>query len=200
MTSGVATAGILAPLAIPPLLALSPIAAIASFAGILGIAFTSPEKIALRQNLLLFTGLTVGLSIAPAVAMTSLLGPVVLATAGTAAIFAGFTLAALKAKTSTFLKFGGLLYGGLFLVFGVTIAMLLLPLLGVTLSPAIASAMYNVWLYVGLAVFSGLIAYDTSAMIERARHGLEDHVSDALNLFLNLANIFVRLLHIFNQE
>jgi len=199
-TTGAAVGGIIVPLIVPPLLALSPIMGFASLAGVLGIAFTSPEKLALRQNLLLFTGLSLGMAIAPAVAVSALFGPVILAAAGTAAIFAGFTLAALKARTSTFLKFGGLLYGGLFLVFGITVAMFLLPLLGVTLSPAVAAAMHNVWLYLGLAIFSGLIAYDTSAMIERARQGIEDHVSDALSLFLNLANIFIRLLHIFNNE
>jgi len=137
------------------------------------------------------------LSIAPLVA-ASAPGVVFAAALGTSAIFGGFSLAALKAKRSTFLKFGGPLLGGLFMLVGCSIASLLLPLVGVT-SPAILGALFNVNLYGGLILFSIFISYDTQRMIEDYRAGNRDHVSPALNMFLNIINIFIRLLSIFRD-
>jgi FtsH-binding integral membrane protein len=55
-------------------------------------------------------------------------------------------------------------------------------------------------LYLGLGLFSVFVAYDTQRMIDKAAQGEEDHVSDALNMFLNLFNIFIRLLMIFGRR
>jgi FtsH-binding integral membrane protein len=85
------------------------------FLGVLGISFTSRERVGLRQGLLYGTGLLMGASIAPLLSVVSP-GTIVMAFAGTAAIFAGFSVAALRAKSDTFIKLGGPLLGGLFLL------------------------------------------------------------------------------------
>jgi len=169
--------------------------AVTTFATVLGICFTDAERVVLRQNLLLMTGYLVGGSIggfilgsAPGVVFASLLG--------TASIVGGFSVAALKAKRRSMLYMGGFLLGGLFAVFGASLASIILPFMGVT-NPLFLGALYNVNIYGGLGLFSLFIAYDTQSMIERFKAGDTDHVSPALSMFLNIFQVFVRLLHIF---
>jgi len=159
--------------------------------------FTNPANVTFRQNLFLGIAGLVGMSIAPLVA-ASAPGVVFAAALGTSAIFGGFSLAALRAKRRQFLTYGGPLIGCLFMVFGCSLAGILLPLIGVT-SPAILGALYNVNLYGGLVLFSIFISYDTQRMIEDYRAGDTDHVSPALSMFLNVINIFIRLLRIFRD-
>jgi len=87
-------------------------------------------------------------------------------------------------------------------------------------------ALYNINLYGGLAIFSLFISYDTQNMIESYKAGDDDHISPALNmflsaspfyhldlppvycidclfltfLFLDVFNIFVRLIQIFRGD
>jgi len=168
---------------------------IASFATVLGIVFTNPEKLVLRQNLMLATGYLLGGG-AGGFILASSPGVVFAALMGTAAIFGGFSLAALKAKRRSMLYMGGFLLGGLFAVFGASLASVILPFMGVT-SPLFLGALYNVNIYGGLGLFSLFIAYDTQSMIERFSSGDTDHVSPALSMFLNIFQVFIRLLHIF---
>jgi FtsH-binding integral membrane protein len=67
-------------------------------------------------------------------------------------------------------------------------------------SPAVIKALYNVNLYLGLGIFSLFISFDTQQMIHDAREGHKDHVSHAMNMFLNLINVFIRLLSIFRNN
>jgi len=176
---------------------LSMIGLIGSLAAIVGIIFVNRENITLRKNLFYAIGLFEGMFIAPLLAVSAP-GVILAAAVGTAAIFGGFTLAALKSKRSTTLMLAGPLLGGLFLVFAAGLLHLLLPLFGVT-NPAILAALYNINIYVGLGLFSLFITYDTKRMIENAKEGVADVVSDALNMFLNIINIFIRLLEIFRR-
>jgi FtsH-binding integral membrane protein len=59
---------------------------------------------------------------------------------------------------------------------------------------------HSLILYGGLALFSMFIAVDTQAMIERARCGAGDHVQDAVQMFLNVINIFVRIAQMLKGE
>jgi len=176
---------------------LSLLGFIGGLAGIIGLAFVNRENVTLRQNIFLGVGALVGMSIGPLVALSAP-GVVFAAALGTSAIFGGFTLAALRAKRKAMLMLGGPLLGGLLLVLACSLAGLLLPFLGVT-SPAILGALYNINLYGGLAIFSLFISYDTQRMIEAYKSGDTDHVTPALSMFLNLINIFVRLLEIFRR-
>jgi len=182
--------------------AMAPAVAVAgligSLVGVIALAFMDRSRVTLRQNIFLgVTGL-MGASIGPLLAATAP-GVVFAAALGSMAIFGGFTLAALRAKRKSMLMLGGPLMGGMFFILAASLSSIFLPLLGVT-SPAILGALYNINLYGGLALFSLFIAYDTQAMIENYHAGDDDHVSPALNMFLNVFNIFIRLIQIFRGD
>eukprot|EP01126_Amoeba_proteus_P028330 TRINITY_DN2795_c0_g1_i5.p1 TRINITY_DN2795_c0_g1~~TRINITY_DN2795_c0_g1_i5.p1 ORF type:complete len:174 (+),score=28.39 TRINITY_DN2795_c0_g1_i5:533-1054(+) len=168
-----------------------------SLIAVIAFCFTDPSRSALRTTLFMsITGL-LGLTIGPLVA-ASTLGAVMAAGLGTCGIFAGFTLAALKAKRRSMLLLGGPLLGALGALVLCSLGSMLLPMFGVT-SPAILGALHSFNLYGGLAIFSLFISYDTQQMIENHKEGMRDHLSPALNMFLNVFNIFVRLLSIFRE-
>jgi len=179
-----------------PALALP--AMVCSFIGIISLMLTNPEKITLRTSLFIGTTGLLGLSIGPLVA-ASTLGTVFAAALGTTGIFAGFSMIALKARRKAMLAFGGPLLGLLMCLVFCSLGGMVLPLLGVT-NPALLGALYNINLYGGLALFSFFISYDTQRMIEEYKAGNRDHISPALSMFLNLFNIFVRLLAIFRGD
>jgi len=160
------------------------------------LVFVDKRKTALRQNIFLGVGALLGMGIGPLVAMSAP-GVVFAAALGTSAIFAGFTIAALRAKRKSMLMLGGVLGGSLLMLIACAVASLVLPLVGVT-SPAILGALHSINLYFGLGIFSLFIAYDTQRMIEDFKAGDTDHVSPALSLFMNIINIFIRLLQIFS--
>jgi len=177
---------------------LAGIGMIGSFLAILGLAFTSREKVSLRTGL--FVGATglLGMSIGPLCAASSA-GALIAATLGTAGIFGGFSIIALKARSKSMLQFGGPLLGCLLALVMCSLGGLFLPMLGVT-NPAILGALHSISLYGGLALFSFYVSYDTQLMIESYRMGDTDHISPAINMFLNVFNIFIRLLSIFRDD
>jgi len=171
---------------------------IGSFIAILAVIFTDKAKVVRRQNLFLAACALTGLGIAPLVGASSL-GAIIAAALGTSGIFGAFTLAALKARRKSMLMLGGVLGGTLLVVFLCGLAGLILPMLGVT-NPALLAALYNINLYLGLGLFSLYVAYDTQYIIESFHEGDTDHISPALSLFLDVINIFIRLLHIFGRS
>ena len=63
-----------------------------------------------------------------------------------------------------------------------------------------SETLYLMEIYLSLAAFTLFVAYDTGMMIEKCRCGIVNpnhYIMDSLNLFLNFANIFVKLLQIF---
>jgi len=161
---------------------------------ILGIMFTPRHYNAARLGMLYgFAGLE-GLTIAPLIAHVAVFSPVALPAAliGTGSIFLGFTALSLVAKSRSMLTIGGPLFGSLLAVIGLQIAAYFIP--------SLAGIAHSVSLYGGLAIFSGYIAYDTQRMIENARYGETDVVSDTLSMFLNIFNVFTRLLMIFRRD
>eukprot|EP01125_Pyxidicula_operculata_P022829 TRINITY_DN9601_c0_g1_i1.p1 TRINITY_DN9601_c0_g1~~TRINITY_DN9601_c0_g1_i1.p1 ORF type:complete len:315 (+),score=80.69 TRINITY_DN9601_c0_g1_i1:87-1031(+) len=195
MTAGFGLAGVGALLgAVMPALILP--AAITAFIGTIGFMFIDRSRVTLRQNLFLGVAGLLGMTLTPLLAISSP-GVILAAAVGTSGIFGGFTLAALKAKRKSMLMLGGPLIGGLFVVLFCAFFPPLMGLLGIKLSAAVLSAFYNVYLYLGLGVFSLFVAYDTQLMIEAYKAGDDDHVSPAFNMFLNLLNIFKFLLQIF---
>jgi len=192
---GMAAVGIALSFAVP---ALALPGMIGSLIGVIAIVFMDKRRVVTRQNIFLAVGTLTGMAIGPLIA-SSAPGVVLAAALGTSAIFGGFTLAALKAKHRSMLMLGGVLGGGLLVVFSCGLAGLLLPMFGVT-NPAILGALYNINLYLGLGVFSLYVAYDTQRMVDSYTQGDDDHVSPALNLFLDIINIFIRLLQIFGRK
>lgn len=112
---------------------------------------------------------------------------------GTAVIFLSFTITAMMTERRSQLYLGGLLGAGITLLLGMGL------ISAFTNSQAIMSAE----LYLGLLVFAGYVVFDTQVMIERAEQHRRDVPRDALNLFMNLIEIFTRLMIILarqNQE
>jgi len=200
-TVGVTSLGVLVGGALSVSMTTTLIAFLASLAGVIAIAFTDPRKSVLRQNLLMGVGFLSGVGITPLV-LGSTLGAVFASLFLTTGVFAAFTLAALKAKKQSWLTIGGPLMSGLALVFLASVGSLIFPLVGIT-NPAFLSALYNINIYGGVVLFSLFIAYDTQRMIETFRQNPDDsspdHVSPALNMFLNLISLFIRFLEIFRR-
>ena len=57
--------------------------------------------------------------------------------------------------------------------------------------------LHSVSLYGGLGIFSIYIAYDTQQMINDYEEGNRDTVTAALNMFINVKQVFTRFLIIF---
>lgn len=150
-----------------------------------------PAKILMRQNMLLGAAALLGIGAGPLLGISSL-PAILMALGGTGAIFAGFSLAALKAPSGTYLKFGGLMMGALLVLVLAGLLSWVGPMLG--LPAALLAGMHSFNVYGGLLIMSLFVAYDTQSMIDRAASGETDHVSDAVNVFLDVWNIFIRLL------
>lgn len=155
------------------------------------------SKVLLRQNLLLGAAALMGVGAAPLMGVAGL-PAFLMALGGTGAIFAGFSLAALKAPSGSYLKFGGLLTAGALVILVAALLSMFGGALGI---PAgVLAGLYNINLYGGLLILSLFIAYDTQSMIDRAAAGETDHVTDAINMFINVWGIFIRLLAIFGNK
>ncbi|KIY52027.1 hypothetical protein FISHEDRAFT_36095 [Fistulina hepatica ATCC 64428] len=100
------------------------------------------------------------------------------------------------AKNNTYLYLGGPLLAGLTVVVLTSFAPMVLPL-GVRS----LAVMENVSLYGGLAVFSGLVLYDTQKILHNARlveagYIPRDAVKESISLELDFINLFIKILQL----
>lgn len=139
-------------------------------------------------------GFLKGLTIAPLVDLTLNVDPAILVTAflGTATIFACFSAFALVSKRREYFYLGGMLSSAVLGMFVVSLVNMWLR----------SAAVFTMELYVGLAVFLGYVVLDTQVMLESAIMGNRDYVWHAVELFVDLVAIFVRILVILlrNQQ
>eukprot|EP00499_Haloplacidia_sp_CaronLabIsolate_P008619 CAMPEP_0196773808 /NCGR_PEP_ID=MMETSP1104-20130614/2994_1 /TAXON_ID=33652 /ORGANISM="Cafeteria sp., Strain Caron Lab Isolate" /LENGTH=235 /DNA_ID=CAMNT_0042143959 /DNA_START=30 /DNA_END=737 /DNA_ORIENTATION=- len=148
----------------------------------------TPKRLALLAAFGFLHGLGLGglvevaLDIDPSIVMTAFLGTVV--------IFGSFSLAALYAKRRSALYLGALLSSAV----GV---MCLISLFNLFFRSEMA---FNVILYGGLIVFCGYVMFDTQLIVEKASAGDQDVAWHALELFIDFAAIFVRLLIILSKN
>jgi len=138
-------------------------------------------------------GVLEGLSIGPLVGIALEVDPQIIITAlmGALGIFVSFSLAAFYSDRRSSFYLGGLLNTGIW----VMLLMSILSLFGVK-----GEFVFNFQLYLGLAIFMGYVMFDTQMMIEKANRGQKDYVLDAINLFIDLVQIFVRILIILLKE
>jgi len=61
----------------------------------------------------------------------------------------------------------------------------------------VSSTMHKIILYIGLALFSVYIVYDTNVMLGRDYQG--DYVTGAMDYYLDFINVFVRLVDLMNS-
>ena len=111
-------------------------------------------------------------------------GPQIIATAlgGTGVIFLGLSGYALTTRRD-FSFLGGFLFVGLLVVFGAALLNIFfaVPALSLALSAAIVMLM------------SGFILFDTSRMVNG---GVDNYILATVQLYLNIFNLFVSLLHL----
>jgi len=132
------------------------------------------------------TALFTGIYLSPLINLAIQVDPQIVMTAFllTTLIFVCFTLSALYAQKRTYLYLGGFLGTG-------TSIMLLLSLMNIF---GRSQLIFNVNLYLGLAIACGYILYDTQLIIERANGGDMNYVKHALHLFIDMVDLFVRIL------
>ena len=112
------------------------------------------------------------------------------------------SITAINAREDKFLYLGGPLMAGLTIMFISTLSSLFIPARFVKT----LSAIENLWLYGGLALFSGYVLYDTQKLMSRARkyHGLGqlhrvDYVNESIGIYMDVINIFYRLVIILSN-
>ncbi|XP_071535176.1 probable Bax inhibitor 1 [Panulirus ornatus] len=109
---------------------------------------------------------------------------------GTSVVFACFSLSALYAPRGHYLYLGGTLLSGISTLFW-------LSMLNVFFGSRL---LFQVNLYVGLAVMCGFIVFDTQVIIEKARQGDKDYIMHSLDLFIDFIAVFKRLLIILTDK
>lgn len=160
-----------------------------SFIGALGLMFwmasTSGEPIANRMPKFLGFCTLQGMSLGQLVRVILIVDPSILVTAfaGTALVFACFSLATLFAKRRQMLYLGALLSSAIGWL-------MLLSLLNLFFR---AEFLLNVQLYGGLVVFCLYVMYDTEMIVAKVTKGDNDFVWHAVELFIDFVAIFVRI-------
>lgn len=148
------------------------------------------EKLRLAY-LLGFAGLS-GLSTGPLLDLAITIDPSIVATAfmGTSVVFGCFTLAALYAPDRKYLYLGGTLLSLMSTMFWMALFNVFFG----------SHFIFQLNLYVGLAVMCGFVLYDTQIIMEKCRRGDRDYVWHAVDLFVDFMGIFRRILIILMQK
>ena len=174
----------------------------ASFTAVLGMVLLFAVKMTTdagtganaRLGMLLAFGAAQGISLAPlfGTLVALELSPVIFnALFGTLLIFGCFSAAVLVAPSRRYLLLGGILSSTLACMFWIGLASRLIGYNG----------FLGFELILGLFVFSGYVAFDTQLIIEKAeRARYLDSTGDAVELFLDFAAIFVRILVMLLQK
>jgi FtsH-binding integral membrane protein len=109
----------------------------------------------------------------------------------TSGAFAGLGLVAFNARDDAFLGMSGFLGAGLGCIAAIGIANIFLQ----------SNALFNVWLYGGLALFLAYVLYDVKQIQNKAkRSAYFDPMSESVGVYLDFVNIFVRILMIMNNK
>ena len=160
---------------------------------ILIIAIASMDKTNyLRSYAFLTIGYLMGMQLGDMVLMAYKLNPYILLVAflGTVTMFGALSLTAYLVEDGRFLYMGGILSSSLSLLLVVSILSLIIGVTDFT---------HIIILFAGLVLFACYVLYDTSLMIEKFTQGDIDEIMHALGLFLDFANIFVRILGLLMQ-
>jgi len=148
-----------------------------------------------RVWMLFALGVCQGASIGPLVELAIYMDPTIILMAFilTANIFVCFSLTALYIPHRSTFAFASILSSSLSFLVLISFFSLFFPSVWA----------YKIQLYLGLAIFSGYILFDTQKMIDRAESGRVNgdvYVDDALELFTNLIAVFIRVLIILMEQ
>jgi len=132
------------------------------------------------------TAFCTGVYLNPLIDLAINIDPQILMTAFllTTCVFVCFTLSALWTEKRTYLYLGGLLGSGT----SILLVLSLMSLFGRS------ELLFNINLYLGLALACGYILYDTQLIVARAQNGETNYVKHALMLFIDMVDLFVRIL------
>lgn len=161
---------------------------------VLGLVFNpdNGKNFNMRLGLLLgfgaFTGHTLGLLLEQVIYINPAI--VVTALVGTTTIFTSLSAAAVLAKRGSYLFLGGILLSVLNAMALISLGNLLFR----------SYFVHELNLYVGLAVMSGFVLFDTQMIMEKHRLGSNDCIAHSLDLFYDVVGIFRRLLVILTQK
>lgn len=109
---------------------------------------------------------------------------------GTSVVFACFSLSALYAPRGHYLYLGGTLMSVLSTLFWLSMMNIFFG----------SRLLFQVNLYVGLAVMCGFIIFDTQNIMEKARRGDKDYIMHSVELFIDFVGVFRRLLIILTDK
>ena len=163
-----------------------------SFGSLIATQMTSYHNNWMLKNLLYGTFIgTMSLSLAPIITMVEM--PIIYdALIASAGIMGGLGMVAYNAPSEQFLSWGGPLAIGLGGMLGVSLLSMFYP--G---SPAL----YNIYMYGGLALFSAFVLYDTQMIMYRAKTEYAyDPINQSIRVYMDAINIFVRLVMILSNS
>lgn len=162
--------------------------------GVLGVTFLphTASNGLVRHGALYAMGFGQGWISAPLVTMMFALEPstLLMALVATVLIFGSFTMSAFYSPRRQYVYLGGLL--------GMLTSLLMIT--GISNVFFQSSSLMSFELYMGLALFSFYILYDTQMIVERSEAGSRDPVLHAVTLFTDLAAIFIRIIAIFARN
>lgn len=146
-----------------------------------------PLKLAMYSG---FCGLT-AVTLVPLISMSAS-AAVFDACLATGVSMASLATIAYNAPSEQFLMWGGALSMACGGMLGVSILSMMYP--G-------SSALFNIWLYGGLALTGGLVLYRTQNIIHCAKTQPQfDPINHSIGLYLDAVNMFIRFLMIFNNN
>ena len=128
-----------------------------------------------------------GLWLAPYLAFAERSAPGITAQAGllTLSTFGVLTLYALVSRRD-FSAWGSFFMVGLWVLIGTSLLNLFFP-----------TSLGSLWLAAGtILVFSGLLVYDTWRIVRSGQYGPDDYVPAALNIYLDLLNLFLAIIRL----
>ena len=116
----------------------------------------------------------------------------------TTAIFGGASLVAYNMPKDKMLGFGGVLLGSLFGLIGLQLVGLLSA---VFMGPnALSTLLFSANNYLGIGLFSIMIAYDTHVAMKMYELREADHLGMSIQFLLDFWNILIRLVSIFSRD
>jgi FtsH-binding integral membrane protein len=137
-----------------------------------------------------------GLSTSPIFAFALATNPGIITSAFglTMGIFGGASLMAYRMPAHKVLSYGRIFFGSLMGLIGIQVV----GLLGMAIvGPNPFSMMlFKAQTYLGVALFTALIGYDTHVAMAEYRNGFADHLRSSVQLVLDFWNLFVRIMQI----
>lgn len=146
------------------------------------IPYDGGKNNSLRLGLLTAFSFATGLGLGPLLDVAIAVNPVIIPTAflTTCLIFICFTLCALFSDQYKWIGLGGTLMSGLFLTL----------LLGFVTIFTGSRFVFQIYIYLGLAVMCAFILYDTQVVVEKFRRGEEDFIWHSVLFFVDFIDVF----------